>query len=232
MRPSSSRRARPRCPATRPRAHRRSATATSAYCPARADVLADRVWLQQASPGQSHHEPVETGDRRRVERAHGRAPGDRGGRGRPRAQPHAGLGTPDLRPHRLIANGVGVNAPAPLIHAPRYPGRALRLLRCVAQLPGAERIPWGGSPDMAAMPPAPEPKGPVPEPGSLQRDARALSSARSKDHPPLDDEPGMTRVTLGKSRVQKSRMPGSVRAKPNGLATRPTPDGLPQLYSW
>jgi len=100
---------------------------------------------------------------------------------------------------------------------------ALRLLRCVAQLPGAERIPWGGSPDMAAVPPAPEPEGPVPELGSLQRDARTLSSARSKDHPPLDDERGMTRVTLGKSRVRESRMPGSVRAKPNGLATRPPP---------
>jgi hypothetical protein len=33
----------------------------------------------------------------------------------------------------------------------------------------------------------------------------------------------MTRVTLGKSRVRESRMPGSVRAKPNGLATRPRP---------
>ena len=33
----------------------------------------------------------------------------------------------------------------------------------------------------------------------------------------------MTRVTLGKSRVRESRMPGSVRAKPNGLATRPPP---------
>ena len=32
---------------------------------------------------------------------------------------------------------------------------------------------------------------------------------------------GMTRVTSGKSRVRESRMPGSVRAKPNGRATRP-----------
>ncbi len=30
-------------------------------------------------------------------------------------------------------------------------------------------------------------------------------------------------VTPGKSRVRESRMPGSVRAKPNGLATRPAP---------
>jgi hypothetical protein len=31
----------------------------------------------------------------------------------------------------------------------------------------------------------------------------------------------MTRVTLGKGRVRESRPPGSVRAKPNGRATRP-----------
>src|SRR5215207_7906535 len=32
-------------------------------------------------------------------------PGHRGGGRRPRAQPHAGAGTPDLRPHRLTPNG-------------------------------------------------------------------------------------------------------------------------------
>ncbi|MBK1670890.1 hypothetical protein CKO28_23015 [Rhodovibrio sodomensis] len=31
----------------------------------------------------------------------------------------------------------------------------------------------------------------------------------------------MMRVTSGRSRVRESRPPGSVRAKPNGLATRP-----------
>ncbi|HAC45272.1 MAG TPA: hypothetical protein DCF65_04305 [Chloroflexi bacterium] len=30
------------------------------------------------------------------------------------------------------------------------------------------------------------------------------------------------RVTSGKSRVRESRLPGSVRAKPNGRATRPS----------
>ncbi|RVG96473.1 hypothetical protein CN210_32120 [Sinorhizobium meliloti] len=35
----------------------------------------------------------------------------------------------------------------------------------------------------------------------------------------------MTRVTLGKSRVREIRPPGSVRAKPNGIATRPRPIG-------
>lgn len=33
----------------------------------------------------------------------------------------------------------------------------------------------------------------------------------------------MTRSTLGKSRVRESRTLGSVGAKPNGLATRPSP---------
>ena len=38
----------------------------------------------------------------------------------PRAQPHAGAGTPELRPHRLNLAGAGVSAPAPLIPAPRW----------------------------------------------------------------------------------------------------------------
>lgn len=33
----------------------------------------------------------------------------------------------------------------------------------------------------------------------------------------------MTRTTLGRSRVRESRTLGSVGAKPNGLATRPSP---------
>ncbi|RVI61299.1 hypothetical protein CN187_30220 [Sinorhizobium meliloti] len=31
----------------------------------------------------------------------------------------------------------------------------------------------------------------------------------------------MTRITLGRSRLREIRPPGSVRAKPNGIATRP-----------
>jgi RNA-directed DNA polymerase len=40
---------------------------------------------------------------------------------------------------------------------------------------------------------------------------------------PLDTERGPMRVTSGKSRVRESRLPGSVRAEPNGRATRPRP---------
>ena len=56
---------------------------------------------------------MEAGDRRRAALAHGRASGDRGGRRRPCPQPHAGAGTPELRPRRLTLDGVGVIAPAP-----------------------------------------------------------------------------------------------------------------------
>ncbi|TBC86512.1 hypothetical protein ELH26_35030 [Rhizobium leguminosarum] len=35
----------------------------------------------------------------------------------------------------------------------------------------------------------------------------------------------MARVTLGTSRMQEIRPPGSVRAKPNGIATRPRSSG-------
>ena len=45
----------------------------------------------------------------------------------------------------------------------------------------------------------------------------------ASDHPPLDTTSGPMRVTSGKSRVRESRLPGSVRAKPNGRATRPRP---------
>jgi ABC-type polysaccharide/polyol phosphate transport system ATPase subunit len=40
------------------------------------------------------------------------------------------------------------------------------------------------------------------------------------------------RVTPGKSRVRESRMPGSVRAKPNGLATRPSPLQVARLHAY
>ena len=43
-----------------------------------------------------------------------------GGGRRPRAQSHAGFGTPELRPRRLTSGGVGISAPVPLIPAPRW----------------------------------------------------------------------------------------------------------------
>jgi hypothetical protein len=40
----------------------------------------------------------------------------------------------------------------------------------------------------------------------------------------------MNRTTLGKSRVRESRTLGSVGAKLNGLATRPSPEWKPLSY--
>jgi len=51
-------------------------------------------------------------------------------------------------------------------------------------------------------------------------DATSRSLATASDHSPMDTTSGMMRVTSGKSRVREIRMPGSVRAKPNGRATR------------
>ena len=62
----------------------------------------------------SRHEPVEADNRRRVARAYGRAPGDRSGRCRLCAQPHARAGTPKLWPCRVTPNG----AAGHYIHTP------------------------------------------------------------------------------------------------------------------
>ena len=50
-----------------------------------------------------------------------------------------------------------------------------------------------------------------------------LPSAATADHSFLDARSGAMRVTSEKSRVRESRPPGSVRAEPNGRATRPAP---------
>ncbi len=89
------------------------------HCPARAHEVAERVWLKHASPGRSHHEQVEAGDRRRIARAYGRATGDRSGRCCPYLQPYARVATPKLRPRRLTLDAGRVCAPAPLTHAQR-----------------------------------------------------------------------------------------------------------------
>ena len=47
----------------------------------------------------------------------------------------------------------------------------------------------------------------------------------------MGDEKSMTWVTSGKSRVREIRTPGSVRAKPNGIATRPRPT-ITSAHGW
>src|SRR3954471_664923 len=92
-----------------------------AYRRAWAHGLAESVRVHEAGPSRSHDGQVEAGDRRRAARACGRgAPCDRGGRGCSCARPHAGAGTPELRPHRLSPDGGGATASTRLIGAPRW----------------------------------------------------------------------------------------------------------------
>src|SRR5215204_4934140 len=82
--------------------------------------MAAAVRVQQTRSGRGRHRAVETGDRRRAARPHGRASGDRGERRRPGPQPHAGVRTPELCPHRMSPGGVGVTASTRPIRAPRW----------------------------------------------------------------------------------------------------------------
>src|SRR3954470_25006919 len=124
-RPWSCRRARPPCPAGRPRASRRGATAISGTSPSTGAWPGRQRPDTRDEPGPRPPSAVEAGDRRRGARACGPASGDRGGCRRPRPRPHVGVRTPELRPHRLTPDGVGVSAPAPLIRAPRCRERLL-----------------------------------------------------------------------------------------------------------
>jgi len=93
---------------------------SAAYRRARPNGLAESVRLHDAGASRGSDRPVQAGDRGRAALAHGRPPGDRGGYRRPRAQPHVGAWTPELRPHRLTSNGVGTAASALQVHATRW----------------------------------------------------------------------------------------------------------------
>jgi hypothetical protein len=60
-----------------------------------------------ASLGRGRYRALETGGRRRAPLVYGRAPGDRGGDRRRRAEPHARPRTPGVRPHRMTRNTGG-----------------------------------------------------------------------------------------------------------------------------
>src|SRR5215203_1539123 len=90
-----------------------------AYRRAGPQGVAEGVRVHEAGPRRGHHRPVQARDRGRAALAHKGASGHRDGRGGPRAQPHAGAGTPELRLHCLTWTGAGVIAPAPLIPATR-----------------------------------------------------------------------------------------------------------------
>jgi hypothetical protein len=84
---------------------------------ARPRGLAAALRLQRARSRRGSHCVLETGDRGRAALAQGRVPGGRGGDRCPCPQPHAGVRTPDLCPHRLPPDGAGASAPALHVHA-------------------------------------------------------------------------------------------------------------------
>ena len=107
----------------------------------------------------------------------------------------------------------------------QHPARPLRLLRPAAQLALSRRVPAGSPAHLVQLPPAAEPEEPAHGLGVVRGSDRVLALAAASDHSSLDTTSGPMRVTSGKSRVRESRLPGSVRAKPNGRATRPPPGG-------
>src|SRR5207248_9426828 len=133
---------------------------------------------------------------------------------------------PDAQAEGAAPGGVAADAcaagrAAPLVF--QHPARPLRLLRHAAQLARTERIPAGSSAHLVQLPPAAKPEEPTHGLGLVRGSDRVQALASTSDHPPLDTKRGPMRVTSGKSRVRESRLPGSVRAKPNGRATRPRP---------
>ena len=85
----------------------------AAHCRARPHGLAEGLRLQPPCPGRGNDRPLQTGDRRRVALAHGAASGHRDERRRRGPEPHAGAGTPGVRPHRMSPERGRVIASAP-----------------------------------------------------------------------------------------------------------------------
>ncbi len=92
-----------------------------------------------------------------------------------------------------------------------------------AQLALPERVPAGSPAHLVHLPQAAEPEEPAHGLGSVPGSDRVPAVASAADHSSLDTTSGPMRVTSRKSRVRESRLPGPVRAEPNGRATRPRP---------
>src|SRR5207253_185907 len=116
-----------RCPSSRSRGHR----ATALECGAERDRrdgahsarpafasdcrtwphgLAENRRVQLACLGGSRYRPLETGHRSCAALANRQASSNRSGTRCQRPQPHAGAGTPELRPHRMRPRGPGIRA--------------------------------------------------------------------------------------------------------------------------
>src|SRR5215208_5366276 len=89
------------------------------YRRARPPGLAESLRVQLARPGGVRYLALEARHRLGAALANGRATSDRGGHRGRRAEPHAGAGTPGVRPHRITRNTGGLSAPVPPIHATR-----------------------------------------------------------------------------------------------------------------
>src|SRR4051812_28285525 len=91
--------------------------------------MAESVRLQQTRQDRGYHGQVQRRDRRWAALTHGSASGDRGGGCRPHPQPHAGAGTPGVRPHRVTPARAGLSASTPSIRATKWLiGSILQLL--------------------------------------------------------------------------------------------------------
>lgn len=138
--------------------------------------------------------------------------------------------SPDAQAEGVAPRGVEPDAcpasrAAPLLR-PRT-ARSLRLFRRSGQLAGFECVHARNSANLAHLPAAAQSKEPGQGLGVVRTRDNALSLAKTSDYAPMDTTTRLLRVTSKRSRVRESRMPGSVRATPNGLATRPVP-----VYLW
>ena len=126
-----------------------------------------------------------------------------------------------LRPGRAANHARAADRAASMVF--QRAARPLRLLWHAAQLAFPERVPPRNPESLVQLPTTAEPEEPAHGVGLVRGCDRTLASAKTSYHASLGAKEGSMRVTSRKSRVRESRPPGSVRAKPNGRATRPRP---------
>lgn len=130
-----------------------------------------------------------------------------------------GKETPDAQADGVAPGGLAAHARVTGCAARvvrRCAAWTLRLLRQAAQLSSAQRLLPRSASDMDALSETAQPEKSAHGVARVRDPDGTLPSARSTHHSHLGTGADLTRVTLGKSRVRESRMPGSVRAKQNG----------------
>ncbi|MGL3104513.1 group II intron reverse transcriptase/maturase [Bradyrhizobium sp. BR 1432] len=139
--------------------------------------------------------------------------------GRTRDGRFIGRETPDAQadgvaPGRLAAHARVTGHAARVVR--RCSAWTLRLLRQAAQLSSAQRLLPRSASDLDALSETAQPEKSAHGLVGVRDPDGTLPAARPTHHSHLGAGADMTRVTLGKSRVREIRLPGSVRAKPNG----------------